>query len=915
MSELRGTRFGPYEIAALIGVGGMGEVYRATDTNLKREVALKVLPASLVTDPNRLARLQREAELLAALNQQNVAHIYGLERSDGRTALVMELIEGLTLAERIAQGALPPSEAINVALQIVSALEAAHERGIVHRDLKPQNIKLKSDGTVKVLDFGIAKALEARAISGPQPASLTSPSMTEAGVVLGTAAYMSPEQARGKPVDRRTDVWAFGCVLYEMLTGKRAFEGDDMTTTLARVLEREPDMKKLPSGLPPAVRGTLDLCLQKDPKKRLRDVGDVRLALEGQVAGVSPWASRPLWRRALPIAAAVATGAVLAGALVAIVMTRPKPVAERLQSAPPITRFVITPQSSAPLASLGGNDVMISPDGQRIAYFSRNPVNNNIALYVREIDGLEARLVPGTELANITSGLGGNMNPFFSPDSRSIGFLSPDRGVIRVSLDGGPPIKIADAPSPAFLGATWTADDTMIYSAGRNVLRTSAGGGGVPERLTEEIPDAFVASPVVLPGGRAVMYGLVANGGNGAERVAVFDLDSRKQKILIENGQNAFYSPTGHVVFARGTTIMAAPFDASELAVTGEPVAMIENVRHPNPLTAADFALSASGTLVYVPGSGETTVRSAVVWVDRGGKPLGRAIDEPIDNPRDPALSPDGTRLALTIGASGQGELWSYDLRGPPPIRLAVSNENRGAVWSPDSKQVAFTSGGGGPGASIVPKLYTVLTDGSMLTPRLVRAEGVEGFARVWSPAGELFLIVPAENGTFRAADIAVLPVTGEGPALKIVATEYGEMDPALSPDGRWLAYASNRTGRLEIWVQRYPEGVAVRVSRDGGFEPHWSADGHEIFYLQGDAVMAVTVETADELSFSAPAKLFSGLYIMNEAPVPRSYDVAHDGRFLMVEQPGGAAASAPSPGIVVVQNWTQELERRVPHK
>jgi Tol biopolymer transport system component len=893
----------------------MGEVYRATDTNLKRDVALKVLPESLVTDPNRLARLQREAELLAALNHQNVAHIYGLERSEGRTALVMELIEGPTLAERIAQGALPPSEALNVALQIVSALEAAHERGIVHRDLKPANIKLKADGTIKVLDFGIAKALEARAVSGLQPVALTSPSMTEAGVVLGTAAYMSPEQARGKPVDRRTDVWAFGCVLYEMLTGKRAFEGDDMTTTLARVLEREPDMKKLPSGLPPAVRGTLDLCLQKDPKNRLRDIGDVRLALEGQVASVSPGASRPLWRRALPIAAAVAIGAVLAGALVAIVVKAPKPasVVER-QNSPPVTRFVITPEPSAPLANLGGNDVMISPDGQRIAYFSRNPVNNNIALYVRDIDGLEARLVPGTELANIASGFGGNMNPFFSADSRSIGFLSPDRGVVRVSLDGGPPVKIADPPSPAFLGATWNADDTIVFSAGRSLQRTSAGGGSVPERLMEDTPEGLVASPVVLPGGRAVMYGLVENGPNGAERVAVFDLDSRRQKIIIENGQNAFYSPTGHVVFARGTTIMAAPFDASELAVTGEPVAMIENVRHPNALTAADFALSASGTLIYVPGSGETTARSAVVWVDRGGKSLGRAIDEPLDNPRDPALSPDGTRLALTIGAPGQGELWSYDLRGRPPIRLAVGNENRSAVWSPDSRQVAFTVRRAVAGRR-VPNLYTVLADGSMLTARPLRAEGIAAFARAWSAAGELFLIVPNEQLNIQAADIAVLPVSGEGPALKIVATEYAEMDPALSPDGRWLAYASNRTGRLEVWVQRYPDGVAVRVSRDGGFEPHWSADGRELYYLQGDAVLAVTVQTADELSFSPPTKLFSGPYVMNQDPVFRSYDVARDGRFLVIEVPGGAAANGPSVGIVVVQNFTHELERRVPHK
>jgi Tol biopolymer transport system component len=902
MSELRGTRLGPYEIGALIGVGGMGEVYRATDTNLKRDVALKVLPESLVTDANRLARLQREAEVLAALNHQNVAQIYGLERSDGRTALVMELIEGPTLAERIAQGALPSNEALNTALQIVSALEAAHERGIVHRDLKPANIKVKADNTVKVLDFGIAKALEARAISGPQPASLTTPSMTEAGVVLGTAAYMSPEQARGKPVDRRTDVWAFGCVLYEMLTGKPAFEGEDMTTTLARVLEREPDMRKLPSALPPAVRDTLELCLQKDPKKRLRDIGDVRLALEGELVHAS--AARPLWRRALPIAAAVAVGAALAGVLVAFVVRAPAPVAER-QSALPVTRFVITPQPSAPLASLGGYDVMISPDGQRIAYFGRNPANNNVALYVREIDGLEARLVPGTELVNVPAG--GNMNPFFSADSRSIGFLSPDRGVIRVPVDGGPPIKMVDAPSPAFLGAMWTADDTIVYSAGRSLHRASAGGGGVPERLTEEIPDAFVASPVLLPGGRAVMYGLIEA---GVERVAVFDLDAREQKIIVENGQNAFYSDTGHVVFARGTTIMAVPFEAAELEVAGEAVAMIENVRHPGTLTAADFALSASGTLVYVPASGDTTVRAAVVWVDRTGKVLGRAIDELLENPRDPALSPDGTRLALTTGPLAQGDLWSYDLRGRPPIRLAVVDEDRGAVWSPDSRQVVFSILR--PGAA--PMLHTVLADGSMLTPRPLRADGVVGFARSWSAAGELFLAVPApQTANLTTANIVVMPVPGDELPREVVATEYQEIDPTLSPDGRWLAYASNRTGRPEIWLQGYPEGVAVRVSRDGGFEPRWSADGRELYYVQGDTVFAVAVDAVDDLSFSAPERLFSGPYVMNQGPGFVSYDVARDGRFLMIELPGGAAANATSQGIVVVQNWTQELEQRVP--
>jgi eukaryotic-like serine/threonine-protein kinase len=899
MSGLKGTHFGPYEITALIGVGGMGEVYRATDTNLKRDVALKVLPESFATDAARLARLQREAEMLAALNHPNIAQIYGLERSNGRNALVLELVDGPTLAERIAEGPLPPDEALNVAHQIAAALEAAHERGIVHRDLKPANIQIKPDGTVKVLDFGIAKALDARAAatSGPQPA-LTTPAATEIGVVLGTAAYMSPEQARGRTVDRRADVWAFGCVLYEMLTGESAFLGEDVSATLARVLEREPNLRKLPSSLPSTVRSTIELCLQKDPKKRLRDIGDVRLALEGQLVGVSHGASRPFARRVLPIAAAVVVGAVLAAALVASLLKAPEPATVQ-QAALPVTRFVITPEATAPLASLGGYDVMISPDGKRIAYFGQDPTDRSVALYVRELDGLEARRVPGTDISATGSAAGGNMNPFFSADSQSIGFLAPARGIIRVALDGGPPIEIADAP-PFFLGASWTADDAIVYSAGRSLHRVSAGGDTAPERLTEEMPNTFVASPVVLPGGRAIMYGFVQ--GN-VERVAVFDLDRREQKIIVDNGQNAFYSDTGHVVFARGTTIMAAPFDAAELEVTGEPVAMIDNVRHPAAITAADYALSATGTLVYVPDDG-LTPRASPVWVDRAGNLLGRAISEPVENPRDPALSPDGTRLVLTTGPPNDGDLWSYDLRGRPPIRLAVVGDDVAAAWSPDGRQVAFTMRAEGTGGA-----HTVLADGSMLAPRPLRAEPVPGGVRDWTATGELLLV----RGPLTTTNIVAVPVIGDGPAREVVATEYADFDPALSPDGRWLAYASTRTGRNEIWVQGYPEGVAVRVSSNGGFEPRWATNGRELYYLQQDTMMAVAVETGDELSFSAPEQLFTGPYRVLADPTARSYDVAPDGRFVMVALDDGSETGAPPSNIVVVQNWTEELKRRVP--
>jgi serine/threonine-protein kinase len=900
MSMPKGTRFGPYEIAALIGVGGMGEVYRATDTNLKRDVALKLLPDSFLTDPTRVARLQREAEMLAALNHPNVAQIYGLERSGGHTALVMELIEGQTLAERIAEGKLPPTEALNIAHQIAAALEAAHERGIVHRDLKPANIKLKPDGTVRVLDFGIAKALDARAqTGGSQHAALTNPAMTEAGFVLGTAAYMSPEQARGKPVDRRTDIWAFGCVLYEMLTGEAAFQGDDVTTTLAKVLERDVDMRKLPAGIPPTVRGTLELCLQKDPKKRLRDSGDVRLALEGNLVGASNLTSAPFWRRALPLAAAVVVSAVVAGAIVALFVRSPEPTQPVQQVALPVTRFTITPDPSTPLANLGGYDVMISPDGQRIAYFGQSPEDGSTALYVREINGLETRMVQGTEIGNQSGGVGtGNMNPFFSADSQSIGFLSPTRGVVRVALNGGPAMVITGAPAPAFLGASWGADESIVFSSGRALHRISAGGGASPERLTDEVPGAFVAAPVVLPGGRAVMYGVISE---GVERVAVFDLERREEKIVIENGQNAFYSVTGHIVFARGTTIMAAPFSASELEVTGTAVAMVDNVRHPNSLTAADYALSATGTLVYVPADAQATAGSMVVWVDRTGKRIGPAVAEPIDNPRDPAISPDGTRLLLTTGPDGDGDLWSYDLRGRPPIRLAVTGDSRLGVWSPDGREVALTILAGS-----TPSVFTVQADGSTLVPRPLRAEDVSGGTRDWTSSGDLVLL----RAPIPTASITAISATGDGPQRDIVVTDYAEFDPAVSPNGRWLAYTTNRTGAAEVWVQGYPEGVPVRVSSNGGFEPRWAANGRELYYLERNSIMAVAVETEGaDFTFSTPERLFNGPYAMSVAWTAHSYDVAPDGRFRMIEIPGGSTAT----NIVVVQNWAEELRQRVP--
>jgi eukaryotic-like serine/threonine-protein kinase len=896
MSLVPGTRFGEYEVDALIGAGGMGDVYRATDTSLKRKVALKVLSESFVSDANRLARLQREAEVLAALSHGNVAHIYGLERSDGTTAIVMEHVEGETLAARIAQGALPPNEALNIALQIAAGLEAAHESGIVHRDLKPANIKITPNGTVKVLDFGIAKALDARAISGPQTPSLTTPAMTEAGLVLGTAAYMSPEQARGKPVDKRADIWAFGCVLYEMLAGKPAFAGEDVTTTLARVLEREPDLRALPSGTEPAVRRTIELCLQKDAKKRLHDIGDVRLALEGDLGALPTLQAAPpapLWRRALPIAAALLIGAVLAAGY--FFNQRPEPMAAQPQQSLPVSRFVITPPASAPLTDQGGYDITISPDGKRLAYFAQNTENGRLSLYVRDLDELEARQIPGTEVQGL-----GNMNLFFSPDGRWIGFRQgPQRGLVRVSVDGAPPLKIADDPG-AFLGAAWAADDTIVFGTNEQLQRVSAGGGSPPTKLSGE-PHAF-ASPTLLPGERAVLFGLVDG---SAERVAVFDLETGEQKILVEGGQNPTYIPTGHIVFARGTTLMAVPFDAAELAVTGDPVAMLQGVRHPSAATAADYAISANGTLVYVPGSEQAPAGFSVVWVDRTGRVIGRAVEEPVETARDPRLSPDGERLVLTTGTFNGGSLWVYDLRGRPPIPLAVGGDNRGAVWSPDGTQIAFLKIDGAANG-----IHTTRTDGSVLSPQPLGTPLIRGMPTVWSSAGELVL----STGQAAPGGQSVLATSIADPALRdVVATDAAEFDAALSPDGRWLAYVSDRTGANEIWVKRYPDGVAVRVSRNSGFEPRWSADGRELVYLQGAAMMAVAVEMDDDFSFAAPVELFSSPFLNAPGAGVRTYDVARDGRFLMIQT--SPVGSGELGSIVVVQNWIEELKQRVPSR
>jgi serine/threonine-protein kinase len=879
-----GTRFGAYEILSLIGSGGMGEVYRARDLNLKRAVALKVLPADFADDVGRLARFQREAEVLAALNHPNIAQIYGIDRGNAGTALAMELVEGQTLADRLAMGPIPVEEALPVAAQIVDALEAAHERGIVHRDLKPANIILRPDGVAKVLDFGLAKALDP--MSAPGPDAQTASMLTEVGVVMGTAAYMSPEQARGRPVDQRTDIWAFGCVLYEMLTGRRAFRAEDPTGTLARVLESDVNMKALPSSVPAQVRRAIELCLRKEPRRRLRDFGDVRLALEGELATPAP--PRPRSQ-----VLSLGTGALVVAASVAVayfvLQTRPAPSSPVAPA--PVSRFSISTPAAAPLASLGGLDLAIAPDGRRIAYFAQVPGTDRVRLYVRELDGLDAKPLPGIEFPGTGPG---NMNPFFSTDGKSVGLFVPDRGVISVPIDGGPPVKILDPPVPGFVGASWAADNTLIYSSGFRLQRVSAAGGGTPTPLMPQTEGRFVASPVPLPGSRAVLFHVF---GGGTNRIAVLNLETKEEKTLVDGASNMVYVDTGHLVFARGDTLMAVPFNVSELAVAGDPVALVQGIRR-SPGGAADWVLSANGTLAYVPASETTKATHAVVWVDRHGNVIARAVRDLVVNGRNPRLSPDGKHLLLVTGLLDDGDLWNYDLGGRPPLPLALSKGNVSAVWGPGGREVAFSTSSNAP-------VLTLPADGSVGAPR---ALSVNGAPQAWSAAGELLVLWPTNN-----LDILATSVPATGDARKIVASEYGEFHAALAPSGRWLAYVSNRTGQNEIWVQGYPDGSPVRVSSNGGDEPLWSADGSELFYRRGEAMMAVAVgNSGDDFSFAAPQQLFSGPFAPSIGQASRSYDVARDGRFVMMLAADPNSARTTS-SIVVVQNFIEELKRRAP--
>jgi eukaryotic-like serine/threonine-protein kinase len=892
-----GARLGPYEILSAIGAGGMGEVYRARDTRLKRDVAIKILPSSVAADRERVARFEREAELLAALNHPHIAHIHGVEESGGSLALVMELVEGETLADRIAYGAIAVDEALPLAGQIADALEAAHERGIVHRDLKPANIKVRPDGTVKVLDFGLAKAMDMAGGAGAtgedltHSPTITSPAMTQAGMILGTAAYMSPEQARGKPVDRRADIWAFGCVVFEMLTGSRAFGGDDVSDVLASVLAREPDWSRLPANLSPVFAQYLKRCLQKDPRRRIRDIGDVLLALDGAfdapVSALAPAINaRPLWTRLIPIAAA----ALVAAAATGVVMWNRRPVA----APSPVSRFDVILPSGQELRGAQRSVIAVAPDGRAFVYKASD------GLYLRSMGDLEPRLIPGT--ADRTGST--LASPFFSPDGQWIGYFG-DTGLTKIGVTGGAPITIAAAALS--YGASWTADNTILFGQPAGIMRVSA-NGGTPEVVVRAEGGEQLWQPQLLPGGDAVLFSVLMPGGRGTINdgdIAVHSLSTGARSVIVRGASAARYLPNGHIVYGVRNTLMAIPFDARRLTTTGGAAPIVQAVQRPVGVNAGGFqyAVSDSGTLVYL---ADNTPNRSLRWVNRDGTSGGTVDAVPAGALEDPRLSANGDRVLVTR----DGDIWIYDLASGRSTRVTKDGHSQMAVWDPTGTQVAYSSLNGSP----TMEAWVAPADGSA-PPRQLTHDGGPVHVDSWSPDGH---IVSVHRHSLANVTIRMIPV--DRPNQQPVVFADGELQPesvAFAKDGRYVVYLSTDSGAREIYIRPYPgPGGRNTISVNGGVEPRWAANG-EVFYRNptGDRLFSVSTRTTPTFTAGKPTLLFQGQYYVAPTGSPRAqYDVTADGkRFLMLAAVASTDIAGGRPRFVVVQNWLDELKRPSP--
>jgi serine/threonine protein kinase/Tol biopolymer transport system component len=870
-----GQRLGPYEILSAIGAGGMGEVYRARDTRLDRVVAVKILPDHLSDRAELRERFEREARTVASLNHAHICALYDIGHQDGTDFLVMEYLEGETLAERLKKGPLPLDQVLQYAIEIADALDKAHRKGITHRDLKPGNIMLTKSGT-KLLDFGLAKLRQDAALGSPLSQLPTAnEGITAQGTILGTLQYMAPEQVEGKTneIDARTDIFAFGAIVYEMATGKRAFEGKTSASVIAKILETDPPpVSSLQPLTPPAVDRVIKRCLAKDPNERWQSASDLEAELKWSAesisqAGLSAGGANPVRKNSRTTVPWI----VLSLAACAIVAVAAWNV-RRLSPTPrPVTRFTITLPAGQRLAALDTPAIALSPDGTRLAYVAAQG-NGPQQLYLRAMDSSEAKLIPSTD---------GAVNPFFSPDSQWVGFFAGLK-LKKVSVSGGAPVTLADAAAPQ--GASWNSQGIIAFgSEPAAVLLRVSDAGGTPQELTRlQKGEADHDWPEFLPGDKTVLF--AASGDDRANaQIATQSLVTGERRNLIQGATHPYYASSGQLVYAQGGNLMAVPFDLQRLAVTGGAIGVVEGVQQSTSSGGAQYSVSNTGSLVYVLGAVQATAQSRLIWVTRNGTEQRLRI--PVREYRFPGLSPDGRRLAVRMS----DQVWVYDLARETQTRFTFEgDENSNPLWTPDGKRIAFRSTRGGQS-----DVFWQMADGSGSLERLTTTGEEFQTPGSWSPDGQLLALGKVSSN--KRSEIWVLRLS-DRKAQPFLQTSFDEMAPRFSPDGRWLAYSSNESGRFEVYVQPYPgPGGKYQVSTDGGTEPVWNRNGRELFYRVVDKMMAVDVATQSGFSAGKPQMLFEGRY--DPGPFTADYDVSPDGqRFLMIKANGlvGEATRGP---------------------